>query len=139
MLTSVPPPVLPPLALTPVTVGADAVLYVKWSPDTTDDVPPAVFPGNRVDILQTTTDDTGKRKTVMLVENVLVLAINRLGSESFLLTFALKPVDAARVIKAKEKGHFSLLLRQPGDEQIVNPPPVTGLFPERDVAARTEP
>jgi hypothetical protein len=43
------------------------------------------------------------------------------------VTLAAKPVDAARIIWAKEKGHITLVLRRPGEEEEGKVPQVTEL------------
>jgi pilus assembly protein CpaB len=99
------------------------------------------LPGARVDLVCTRTNPANQNQTIAetFMENVLVLAVNAIRTDTTpeskngviatpsVVTLAAKPIDAARIIWAKEKGHITLTLRRPGEDEDSNIPPVTEL------------
>jgi pilus assembly protein CpaB len=102
-----------------------------------------VLPGSKVDLLCTRADPSRNNvtSTETFMENVLVLAVNTLkagdkdpglqtgnvGVVPSVVTLAVKPLDAARIVWAEDKGRISMTLRRPGEEDEIKVPPVTNL------------
>jgi pilus assembly protein CpaB len=91
-----------------------------------------LVPGNRVDVLCTTTNDlikarTGGSSTKTLLENVGILAVDQRTTESKLdnnlrtVTLLVTPDDAAKVALAQTSGTLHLTLRSPKDSKSSNP------------------
>ncbi len=100
------------------------------------------LPGARVDLVCTRPNPANQNQTIAdtFMENVLVLAVNTLRTTDStaesktgviatpsVVTLAAKPVDAARIIWAKEKGHITLVLRRPGEDDEGKVPQVVDL------------
>jgi Flp pilus assembly protein CpaB len=100
------------------------------------------LPGAKVDLVcyRQNPANTSQNIVETFMENVLVLAVNtmRTGDASqdakngvvaapSVVTLAAKPVDAARIIWAKEKGQLTMVLRRPGEEDAVAVPIITEL------------
>jgi Flp pilus assembly protein CpaB len=101
------------------------------------------LPGSKVDLVCTRTNPSNQNQTMTetFMENVLVLAVNTIRTSDAanadakggvvtapsVVTLAAKPVDAARIIWAKEKGQIAMVLRRPGDEDEGKVPAIVGL------------
>jgi len=105
------------------------------------------LPGAHVDLVCTRPNPANQNQTLAdtFMENVLVLAVNTLRTNDTsqdqkmgviptpsVVTLAAKPIDAARIIWAKEKGHINLTLRRPGELEESNVPTVKELDPVDD-------
>jgi hypothetical protein len=96
-----------------------------------------------VDLVCTRTNPANATQTIAdtFLENVLVLAVNAMATTNSaqetakggniatpsVVTLAAKPIDAARIIWAKEKGSITLILRRPGEDEEGRVPQVTEL------------
>jgi pilus assembly protein CpaB len=93
----------------------------------------AVKPGDHVDILATYSDpNTHQDTTQMILQNVLVLAVNQGETESqgktgakSSMTLAVKPEDAELLMAADRAGALREMLRRPSDKDVVADVPVT--------------
>lgn len=94
----------------------------------------ASLPGSRVNlILSVRGQDLKSHRTIVLLENVLVLAADtrvtregEIAAPSQVVTFALKEEDVLRVTGAKEMGTISLSLRKLHDQSVTTHKEVSG-------------
>jgi pilus assembly protein CpaB len=92
-----------------------------------------VKPGDRVDILATYADPVAHQETTqMILQNVLVLAINQgetetqgKGGAKSSMTLAVKPEEAELLLAADRAGSLRVMLRSPQDKSIVQSQGVT--------------
>lgn len=93
-----------------------------------------IHPGNRVDVFATIKYND-EVQTTMLIQNVKVLAVDRLFAEDArcdpadgtcpeTITLAVTPQQAQKIILASEQGNIRLALRSPADHATVSIPPV---------------
>jgi len=96
-----------------------------------------LFPGDRIDILATLPDSSGSRTTYTILQNILVVAIDRDIIESRrgdkkeitegrVLTLALDPQESQRLAHAQieSQGNISFVVRPSDDVSSVPLPPV---------------
>jgi len=78
--------------------------------------PDGFLPGSRVDIIGKLpdTDNGDKLVTKVIVEDVMVLATGG-GSSKEVVTVAVTPDEAERLVAAKERGALTVVLRRPGE------------------------
>ena len=94
-----------------------------------------IEPGDRVDLIATTTGATGQRVSSLLLQNVLVLAVgSNTGDEApgprnarpgeqrreVVLTLSLKVEDAQLLALSLDKGSVSVAVRNPDDVRVVD-------------------
>lgn len=93
----------------------------------------AVKPLDRVDILATYSDPVAHQETTqMILQNVLVLAVNQAETETqgktgakTSMTLAVKPEEAELLLAADRAGNLRVMLRSPQDKSVVQSPGVT--------------
>jgi pilus assembly protein CpaB len=93
----------------------------------------AVKPGDHVDIIATYSEpNTHQETTQMILQNVLVLAVNKGETESqgktganSSMTLAVKPEDAELLMAADRAGVLRVMLRAPSDKNVISSPGVT--------------
>lgn len=96
-----------------------------------------LFPGDRIDILATLADSSGARTTYTILQNILVVAIDRdiiesrrgdkkEVTEGRVLTLALDPQESQRLAHAQieSQGNIALVIRPSDDVTSVNLPPI---------------
>jgi Flp pilus assembly protein CpaB len=71
-----------------------------------------VLPGGKVDVLHTRPVPERQLVTETVVQDVQVLAVNRGGDETLLVTLSLTPEQAEDLAKAQNDGTLSLVLRK---------------------------
>jgi pilus assembly protein CpaB len=106
-----------------IAIGADEVKAVGST----------VKPGDRVDILATYSDPVAHQETTqMILQNVLVLAINQgetetqgKGGAKTSMTLAVKPEEAELLLAADRAGSLRVMLRSPQDKSVVQSQGVT--------------
>ncbi len=94
----------------------------------------ASLPGSRVNlILSVRGQELKSHRTIVLLENVLVLAADtrvtregEIAAPSQVVTFALEPKDVLRVTGAKDMGTISLSLRKLHDQSVTTHKEVSG-------------
>ena len=112
-----------PEGMRAIAIGADEIKAVGTS----------VKPGDRVDILATYSEpNTHQETTQMILQNVLVLAVNKgdtetqgKGGANSSMTLAVKPEEAELLTAADRGGALRVMLRSPSDKTIVSSPGVT--------------
>jgi len=93
----------------------------------------AVKPGDHVDILATYSEpNTHQETTQVILQNVLVLAVNKGETETqgkaganSSMTLAVKPEEAELLTAADRAGALRVMLRSPSDKTVVSSPGVT--------------
>jgi Flp pilus assembly protein CpaB len=113
------------------------------------DMPPAIYPGDRVNVVLFHKDPQGKESIQTLLENVCVLAVNSISVTpvaegepavpNSVVTLGANRQGAALLIWGKTKGRLSITLRRPGDDDLSPPPLVNSLWDEFPDAPRMEP
>lgn len=106
-----------------IAIGADEIKAVGTS----------VKPGDRVDILATYSEpNTHQETTQVILQNVLVLAVNKGETETqgkaganSSMTLAVKPEEAELLTAADRAGALRIMLRSPSDKTVVSSPGVT--------------
>lgn len=91
-----------------------------------------VLPHSRVDIIHVTTSDKGEKTSRVIMQNVLILAVDQESSlqddkkamVSQTVTVEVTPTQATALALAKELGPLQLVLRSFGDEEKVQTPVV---------------
>ena len=71
-----------------------------------------ILPGSKVDVLHTRPAPEQRNVTEVVVQDVQVLAVNRGGDETLLVTLSLSPEQAEDLAKAQNDGTLSLVLRR---------------------------
>jgi len=71
-----------------------------------------VLPGSKVDVLHTRPAPERQNLTEVVVQDVQVLAVNRGGDETLLVTLSLTPEQVEDLAKAQNDGTLSLVLRR---------------------------
>lgn len=112
-----------PEGMRAIAIGADEIRAVGTS----------VKPGDRVDILATYSEpNTHQETTQMILQNVLVLAVNKGETETqgkaganSSMTLAVKPEEAELLTAADRAGALRVMLRSPSDKSVVSSPGVT--------------
>ncbi len=112
-----------PEGMRAIAIGADEIRAVGTS----------VKPGDRVDILATYSEpNTHQETTQMILQNVLVLAVNKgetetqgKGGANSSMTLAVKPEEAELLTAADRAGALRVMLRSPSDKSVVSSPGVT--------------
>lgn len=109
-----------PEGMRAIAIGADEIRAVGTS----------VKPGDRVDILATYSEpNTHQETTQMILQNVLVLAVNKgetetqgKGGANSSMTLAVKPEEAELLTAADRAGALRVMLRSPSDKSVVSGP-----------------
>ena len=112
-----------PEGMRAIAIGADEIKAVGTS----------VKPGDRVDILATYSEpNTHQETTQMILQNILVLAVNKgetetqgKGGANSSMTLAVKPEEAELLTAADRAGALRVMLRSPSDKTVVSSAGIT--------------
>jgi pilus assembly protein CpaB len=112
-----------PEGMRAIAIGADEIKAVGTS----------VKPGDRVDILATYSEpNTHQETTQMILQNILVLAVNKgetetqgKGGANSSMTLAVKPEEAELLTAADRAGALRVMLRSPSDKTVVSSSGIT--------------